>query len=182
MNISWVGIWLFLLRLLFGEPSHPPIKNLKQVENDNLYFDSLTRGAVVSGNPGTGKTSWTAVQVIDYLLKYPDRPVFILDASGSLTNEVIELAYFLPVEKRDLVLRRIVLDIPGDENWVIPQPYFSPTYGLSDEELVQRVTTILKELNREKIERTPIMAIALTELAPELFRLVNVIRNRHDER
>lgn len=174
--------WRLLAKLLLGESSHPQIKNLRQVKNDNLYFDSLTRGAVVSGNPGTGKTSWTAMQIIAYVIKYSERPVFILDASGSLTNEVIELAYLLPSEERDSVTRRIVLDIPGDENFVIPQPYFSPEYGLTDEELVQRAVTILEELNREKINMTPIMAIALTELAPELFRLVNVIRNQHGER
>ncbi len=174
--------WKLIFRLLVGESKHPLIKNLRQVRNDNLYFDSLTRGAVVSGNPGTGKTSWTAMQVIDYILKYPDRPVFIFDASGSLTNEVVELAYLLPSEERNKVVQRIVLDIPGDEQFVVPQPYFSPEYGLNDEELVQRATTIIQELNAEQMNLAPIMSVALKELAPELYRLINVIRNTHGER
>jgi hypothetical protein len=172
----------FLLNILLGKPKHPPIKNLREVKNDNLYFGSLTRGAVVSGNPGTGKTTWTAMQVIDYAKQYPDSPIFILDASGSLTNEIVELAYLEPPEMRDSLLRRFVLDIPGDDQLVIPQPFFSPDYGLTDEELVQRPVTILKELNSEKVELTPIMGIAITELAPQLFRLINVIRNKLGER
>lgn len=171
-----------LTKLVLGESKHPPIKNLRQVWNDSLYFESLTRGAVVSGNPGTGKTSWTAMQVVDYVTQHPTRPVFVFDASGSLTNELVELFYLLPPMERDKVTRRVVLDIPGDEHFVVPQPYFSPDYGLNDEELVQRAVTILEELNREKIEVTPIMGIAITELAPELFRLINVVRNQYGER
>lgn len=168
--------------LLFGTPKHPNVKNLRHVQNDNLYFDSLTRGAVVSGNPGTGKTSWTAMQILEHAKAYPQRPVFVFDASGSLTNEIIELVYLEESVVQGGLVRRIVLDISGDEYLVVPQPFFSAEYGLTDEELVQRATMILEELNREKVEMTPVMAISLTELAPELFRLVNVIRNQHGER
>ena len=171
-----------LLNFLLGPPIHPPIKNLQQVSNDNLYFESMTRGGVITGNAGVGKTTYEAMQIVDYAKKYPDRSIFIYDASGSLTNEIVELAYLEPPEIRDMLIRRFVLDIPGDEHYVVPQPFFSPEYGLTDEELIQRAVTILKELNREKVELTPIMAIALTELAPELFRLINVIRNDYGER
>lgn len=169
-------------KLLLGKPNHPAIKNLRYVNNDGLYFDSLTRGLVISGDPGTGKTTWSSAQITDYAKKYPGRAIFIFDASGSITNETIELFHLQPPDVRDKLLRRVVLDIPGDEHLVVPQPFFSPEYGLNDEELVQRATTILEELNREKVELTPIMAISLTELAPELFRLINVIRNQYGER
>ena len=56
----------FLLRLLLGSSIHPPLHNLRASLDDNLYFDSLTRGALVSGNPGTGKTVWTAMQLFNY--------------------------------------------------------------------------------------------------------------------
>jgi hypothetical protein len=173
--------WKTIRNLILGKPSHPPIIGLRETRDDSLYFDSLTRGCLVEGGPGSGKTSWGAMQIADYGLMYPDRPIFVLDASGSLTNEVIEIIHFLPAEKRDALLRRLVLDIPGDEQWVIPKPFFDDAYGLSDEEQVQIATNIVEELNSEKVELTPMMAMSLTTTAPNLFRLLKVIRNELGE-
>ncbi len=173
--------WRTIFDALNGKPAHPEIKNVKQVDEDTLYFDSLTRGMVVAGDPGTGKTTLVAQMIIDYTLTYPDRPVFIFDASGSLINEMISICYLLPRAQREAVERRLILDIPGDENWVIPKPLFSKEYGLLDEDLVEKAVGILLELNHEKIKLTPIMATAITVTAPHLFRLLMAILNEHGQ-
>ena len=90
MIVDWKKILL--------KPSHPPIPNVRARKDDTLYFDSLTKGTLMSGDPGTGKTTTLAMMLIDYALKYPNRPIFVLDASESLTNEFIELYHGLPPE------------------------------------------------------------------------------------
>ena len=168
-------------KLLLGEPKHPRIKNLRSSRDDTIFFDSLTRGLLVSGNPGTGKTTWLAMEKLRYALTYPDRPIVSLDASGSLTNEFIELASLLPHPQREQVLRRIVLDIPGHEQWVVPKPMFDPECGLTDEEQVQKAVSIGNQLNSHKRTQTPMMADSLETTAPMLYRLLMVIKGVHGE-
>lgn len=170
-----------LMKLLFGPASHPPIKNLRESRDDSLYFDSLTRGTLVTGNPGTGKTRWTAGFMLDYAVEYPNRPLFVFDASGSLTNDFIGLYHNLDPDERDAIDRRVVLDMPGHPDWVIPKPMFHSAYGLTDEELVQRAVNIGKQLNPAKMSQTPMMAESLTRTAPMLYRLLMAVRNEDGE-
>ena len=170
-----------LSNLFFGQPKHPQIPNLRATKEDTLYFDSLTRGGLVIGKPGVGKTIKCVMEAVRYALEYPDRPIFSLDASGSFTNEFIQLVYQLPREQRELIERRIVYDRMGDQTWCVPMPYFSPDYGLQYEEQVQRVAKNYKKLNHELITLTPVMAIAITETLPELSRLLCAIQNEHGE-
>ena len=171
----------FLLRLLLGPSTHPPLQNLRASSDDNLYFDSLTRGALVSGNPGTGKTVWTAMQLFNYVRQYPDRPLFIFDFSGSLINEFIELVYSLPPYEMATMLNRLVLDIPGHNVWVVPKPFFSPAYGLSLDELVEKATNIFEQLNPELMAQNPMMRRSITTTAPNIFRLLSAIQDENGD-
>jgi hypothetical protein len=177
-----LSIWDYIFglldwrRLLF-RPRHPFIPNLRESRNDDLYFESLTRGGLIIGKPGVGKTLWLAMQMLRYALRYPDRPIFSLDASGSLTDEFIKLVYQLPSRQRRLIEDRLVYDHMGDEKWVVPMPFFSHLFGLGFEEQVQRVTQNIRRLSEHLLIQTPVMALSITETAPEMFRLLCAIQN-----
>jgi hypothetical protein len=166
-----------LRNLLLGKPRHPSIPNLRESRDDSLFFEGLIRGTLVSGNPGTGKTTWVAMLLVAYTLTYPERPLFLFDYSGSCINEFIQIVYSLPREKREAILGRIVLDIPGHETWVVPKPLFSPAYGLTDEDLVKKAKNILEELNPELMARNPMMSRAIKITAPNLFKLLSAIQD-----
>jgi hypothetical protein len=165
-------------RQLLFRPRHPYIPNLRASSDDSLFFESLTRGGLVIGKPGVGKTLWLAMQMLSYALKFPDRPIFSLDASGSLTDEFIKLVYQLPSRLRAWIERRIVFDRMGDPNWVATMPFFSPEYDLDNEEQVQRVTKNFRKLSEHLLTRTPVMALPLTETLPELSRLLCAIQGQ----
>lgn len=167
--------------LIFGKPRHPAVPNLRESLDDGLYFESLSRGTLISGNPGAGKTSFTAMELVRYAEKNPDLPIILLDYSSSCINEFISIVYSLPPERRDAILKRIVLDIPGHPEWVMPKPFFSPEYGLDDDEIVEKVRQLLIQLNSELIERNPMMKRAITTTAPNIFRLLNAIENEQGE-
>jgi hypothetical protein len=169
-----------LTELLLGKPKHPRVPNLRQSLDDNLYFDSLTRGGLIIGRPGTGKTVKGAYWALEYALTYPDRPIFVLDASGSFTNDFIEMTYQLKPSDRQAVDQRIVFDRMGDPQWTVPFPFFSKEYGLPMEEQTQRVVENFKNLNEELVKQTPVLGgIALSEIAPEIYRILTVIEDAH---
>ena len=170
-----------ITNLLWPKPNHPDIPNVRAIRDDMLYFDSLTRGGLVIGKPGVGKTVWCAMEAVRYALEYPDRPIISLDASGSFTNEFIQLVQQLPRRARELIDRRIVYDRMGDQDWCVPMPYFSPDYGLHYEEQVQRVAKNYKKLNEDLISQTPVMSLAIREILPELSRILCAIQNEHGE-
>ncbi len=165
----------FLLRILFGNPPHPPVTNLRTGNDDNLYFDSLTRGGLVVGRPGSGKTIWLVMQVLAYALRFVSRAIFILDASGSFTDEFIKLVYQLPPQQREMILSRLVFDRLGDEELVVPFPFFADSYGLTQEEQVQRVKQNFMKIGNHLVAQTPVMALGITETLPELSRLLGSI-------
>ena len=170
-----------ITNLIFGKPRHPDIPNLRSSRDDNLYFDSLTRGTLVVGKPGVGKTVKTAMLNLDYAQKFPERPIFSLDASGSFTDEFIKLVHQLPRDEREMIERRIVFDRLGDDEWVVPMPFFSDDYGLTGEEQVQRVVQNFERLAGTIVTETPVMGMAITDLFPQLLRLLTQIKNHLGE-
>ena len=170
-----------ITNMLFPKPNHPDIPNVRAIRDDMLHFDSLTRGGLVIGKPGVGKTVWGAMEGVRYALEHPDRPIFSLDASGSFTNEFISMVNQLPREQRDLIEKRIVFDRMGDQEWVVPMPFFSKDYGLHYEELVSTVSKNFQKLNHEIVSQTPVMAIAITETLPEVSRLLCAIQDEHGD-
>lgn len=169
------------LKILFGKPSHPYVPNFRATRDDTLFFESMTRGVGISGDPGTGKTTFTAMEMLRYALTYPDRPIIALDASSSAINEFITLYHYLPRALFEKIDARVVLDIPGHEEWVVPKPMFNHVDTLTTEEQVQKATSILEEINAEVIEQNPTMSFAIKEIFPELARLLAAIRNEYGE-
>src|SRR5690554_572814 len=135
-----------IILLLFGKPTRPSVLNLRTTTQDTLYFDSLTRGLVITGNPGTGKTTWAAMELYRYALTYPDRPIFVFDPSRATIKDFFEIHYSSSQEDFNQVDWRIIYDRVGDENLVVPKPIFASNNGLTDEEMVQRAVNILEEL------------------------------------
>ena len=167
--------------VLFGKPL-PPIPNVRLVKYDDLFPDGLTMGTLYIGRQGSGKTSSLARTVVDYAIQYPDRAIFSLDSSGSLTDTILSLVMQQPKDIRDRLLDRLVYDELGNRDWVVPMPEFSPDYGLHYEEQVQRVVKNLRKLAAHLVMNAPILGdIAITETGAELFRLLCAISNEHGE-
>ena len=167
--------------ILFGKPL-PPIPNVRLTKYDELFPDGLTMGTLYIGRQGSGKTSSLARMVVDYAIRYPDRAIFSLDSSGSLTDTVLYLVMQQPKDIREKLLKRLVYDELGNSEWVIPMPEFSPDYGLNYEEQVQRVVKNLRKLAAHLVMNAPILGdIAITETGAELFRLLCAISNEHGE-
>lgn len=169
-----------LTELLWGKRRYPLVPNLREGHDDRLYFDGLTRGTLIVGRPGSGKTVSAAMWAQRYALAYPDRSIFVLDASGSFTDEFIKFTYQLPPQIRTGVENRIIYDRMGDPSWVTPMPFFSDHYGIDTEEQIQRVVQNFRNLNDELVSQNPILGgIALGEIAPQLYRILNAIEG-HD--
>ena len=69
-----IGWNMFYELFLKREPNHPGFDDVDEVEAETLYWESLTRGVGISGNPGTGKTTSCARIVMDYALENRTRP------------------------------------------------------------------------------------------------------------
>ncbi|HET6445988.1 MAG TPA: type IV secretory system conjugative DNA transfer family protein [candidate division Zixibacteria bacterium] len=169
-------------RTILTGTTRPPILNLRGSNDDSLRFDSLTRGTLIAGKAGSGKTRYSVKQTLDYALMYPERAIFSLDASGSFTDDFLEAVWRLPQADKEKLAGRIVLDILGDDEYVVPFPFFSKEYGTGYEEQVQRVTENFKKQSPDLVERTPVLGgLALTETAPQLYRLLCAIQNEQGE-
>src|SRR6185503_14416336 len=72
----------FFMDLFFGKP--PPVK-VNMARSDDLHEASATRGCLIIGDPGSGKTRYAAMQIFKRWKKNP-HPVFVLDWSGGMTN------------------------------------------------------------------------------------------------
>lgn len=147
-----------------------------------MPYDGLTMGTPYIGKQGTGKTSSLARHLVDYALTFRDRAIFVLDWSGSISNIILTLVAKQPPEIRERLVRRIVYDELGHPEWVIPMPEFSPLYGGSYGEQVQRVANNLVKLAPELVKEAPLLAgLGLREIAPQVFRLLTAITNEHGE-
>jgi hypothetical protein len=120
------------------------------------------------------------MQMLLYALAFPLRPIFSLDASGSITDEFIKLVYQLPRNLRESLERRIVYDRMGDPDWVVPLPFFSRQFGLYYEDQVQRVVGNFVKLSQHLVEGAPVLGgLALKETATELYRLLCAIQDEN---
>jgi hypothetical protein len=170
------------LDLIFGKRKCPDFPNLREGQDDNLNLESLTRGGIIIGRPGSGKTMWGVRQTMYRALTQRTDPIFVLDASGSFADEFIKMTFQLPALQREMIVNRLVYDRLGDPDWVVPFPFFSKDYSLEMEEQIQRVRDMFIKLNQELVDTNPILGgVALKELAPQLFRLVTAIKNERGE-
>jgi PAS domain-containing protein len=163
-------------------PEDPEFPNCRMVPHDELLADGLTMGTLYVGRQGTGKTSSLARHLVDYMKTYPDRAIFVLDWSGSITDNILSLLLQEPRAVREQLTRRLIYDEIGNPDWAIPLPEFSPLYGSTYEEQVQRLSNNLAKLAPELVKGAPFLAgLGLTEIAPQIFRVLTSIGNEYGE-
>jgi len=167
--------------ILFGsKPNFPGLALSRQ--GDELPVDGLTMGTLYLGRPGTGKTSSLARHIVGYFKRYPDRAVFVLDWSGAISESILNLIAQEPPDVREHLVKRLVYDEGGHPEWVIPLPEFSPEYGTSAEEQVQRWSQNQTKLAPELVQNAPFLAgLGLREIAPQIGRVLTTIVNEHGE-
>jgi len=159
--------WKLVKRVLF--PEYPKLPNVREVEFEEILPDGLTMGTLYIGRQGTGKTSSLARHIVDYFTTYPDRAIFVLDWSGSISDSILSII----LKKLGDLTDRIVYDELGHPNWVVPMPEFSTHYGSTSEEQAQRLSNNLMKLSPELIADAPFLAgLGLREIAPQIFRLL----------
>jgi len=163
-------------------PDSPTFPNSRSVPYEELLPEGLTMGTLYIGRQGTGKTTSLARHLVDYFKTYPDRAIFVLDWSGSITDSILTLIAQEPGEVREKLTKRLVYDEMGHPEWVIPLPEFSGLYGGGFEEQVQRLANNLAKLAPELIKDAPFLAgLGIREIAPQLFRVVSSITNDYGE-
>lgn len=175
---------MFNLTSLLKTCNHPQIPNMRDDEEALLYPDGGTMGTLILGLAGSGKTSFTAHKLINRAIMDPNVPIFVLDWSGSITDTFLEIVASQPEEIKQKLLKRIVYDELGNKEWVVPMPEFSPRYGSTYEEQVQRVAKNLQKLSSQLGDKSsaPILAGAsLGEVATQFMRLTTSVRNEYDE-
>lgn len=160
--------------ILFGFDTLPS-SCLIEAKEDKLFHEGLTMGTLFIGKQGTGKTTALARHLVEYFKAFPDRAVFVLDWSGSITDSILTMILGEPL--RSTYLKRVIYDQLGNEEWVVPMPEFSNAYG-SSEEQVQRVVSNLARLSPHLIQNAPVLGgLAVSEIAPHFFRLLTAITN-----
>ena len=166
----------FLIKLLFGK--QPPA-HVRWSNNDSLPNASGTRGALLTGDPASGKTRYAAMQLFKRMKENPRQAIFVFDWSGSIINSLLDLILRDPDYKE--LLKRVVLDELGNEDWIIPKPEFHPAYGLTDEEQVNRVIGNIERLSVFMQKSAGFLTQTSKEIGKELFRLLTAIKNEHGE-
>jgi hypothetical protein len=165
----------FIYEILWGKP--PPVQ-VNMARSDDLFEGGATRGCLILGDPGVGKTKYAAMQIVKRWKESP-HSVFVFDWSGSITNSILDI---ISRDKDQRLLDKVVLDELGNTEWVCPKPEFHPNYGLTDEEQVNRVLGNLKRLSDFLLKGAPFLGtVSIDEIGRELFRLLTVIRNEHGE-
>lgn len=157
-------------------PEYPKLPNSRIASYDELLPDGLTMGTLYIGRQGTGKTSSLARHIVEYFKSYPDRAIFVLDWSGSITDSIFSLV--ARERHYETLCKRMIYDELGNPDWVIPMPEFSRLYSSSYEEQVQRLSLNLAKLAPELIKDAPFLAgLGLREIAPQVFRVITAIAN-----
>ena len=164
-----------LFRKLFL-PQDPPFPNTRVSSYDQLLPDGLTMGTLYIGRQGTGKTTALARHIVEYFKAFPDRAIFVLDWSGSITDSILGIIANEPPRVSYELTARLIYDELGHPDWVKPLPEFSSMYGNPREEQAQRVANNLVKLAPELVADAPFLAgLGLREIAPQLFRLCTAI-------
>src|SRR5215207_5811580 len=115
-------------------PEYPPFPNARVAPYDQLLADALTMGTLYIGRQGTGKTTALARHTVDYFKTFPDRAIFVLDWSGSITDSILGIIANEPPRVSDALTARLVYDELGHPDWVKALPEFSNIYGNPPEE------------------------------------------------
>lgn len=157
---------------------HPVSTSLVLTKEDELFDAGLTMGTLFIGKQGTGKTTSLARHLVEYFKRYPERAVFVLDWSGSITDSILSMILNQEPATKNELIKRVVYDQLGNPEWVIPMPEFSLAYGGSYEEQIQRVVSNLNKLSPHLIQNAPVLGgLAVNEVAPHFFRLLTAITN-----
>lgn len=163
-----------LSRMIIGD--YPANTALVLCSEDRLYDAGLTMGTLYIGGQGTGKTTALARHLVDYMRRYPNRAIFVLDWSGSITDSLLSI--ILADENKDTLLKRVIYDQLGNTEWVMPLPEFSKEYGGTYEDQIQRVVENFKKLSPELVANAPLLGgLAVSEIAPHFMRLLTAITN-----
>lgn len=163
--------WKFIVEILWGK--NPPVA-VKPTRTDDLNEESLTRGTLVIGDPGQGKTEYVSNQIYKKFKEHPEQAIFVFDWSGGLTNAILrrishESGYAS-------LLKRVVLDELGNDEVIIPKPEFHPDYGLTEEEQVNRVIGNMERLVKFLLEGAPFLTgVSIDEIGRNIFRILTAI-------
>lgn len=161
-------------------PDDPVFPNTRSASHDELLPLGLTMGTLYIGRQGTGKTSSLARHLVEYFKTYPERAIFVLDWSGSITDNILSLLSGEPECER--LYKRLVYDEMGHPEFTVPLPEFSNLYGSKFEEQVQRLSNNLAKLAPELIKDAPFLAgLGLREIAPQIFRVLTCMANEYGE-
>jgi hypothetical protein len=167
---------LDLMRFVFA-PSLP-VLGVTNIYSDELFDAGRTMGTGYYGRQGSGKTSAMARDMSEHAVRHPEQAVFVLDASGSITDSMITLIHQHDQESGDHQADRIIYDELGNPDYVVPMPEFSEIYGGTYEDQIQRVSNNLIKLAPELVKDAPFLAgLGLREIAPQLFRLLTATVN-----
>jgi hypothetical protein len=161
-------------RLLIG--NYPNNSSLTLCSEDRLYDAGLPMGTLYLGAQGSGKTTALARHLVEYMQKYPQRAIFVLDWSGSITDALLSI--ILASEDSQRLMKRVIYDQLGNQEWVTPLPEFSLSYGGNYEDQIQRVVSNFRKLSPELVTNAPLLGgLAVSEIAPHFMRLLTAITN-----
>jgi hypothetical protein len=149
-------------------------------KNDDLFPEAGTRGVLVIGDPGTGKTRYMANQIFKRWRDDPKLTVFSFDWQGGFTKVFLDL---MSRERNyETLMQYAVVDELGNEERVLTKPEFHPDYGLTDEEQVNRVVGNMQKF-AEFMSKTAgfLVGVSVREIGKHLFRLLQVMRNDYGE-
>jgi hypothetical protein len=166
-----------IAKILFGE--QPPAR-VTMTRNGDLSEAGATRGTLIDGDPGSGKSVFAGTQIFKKFKGHPKQAIFVFDWSGSLTNIILNLIIRDPDYQN--LMKRVVLDELGNDEWIVPKPEFHQGYGLTEEEQVSRVVGNMERLAAFMLKGAPFLAgVSIEEIGKELFRLLTAITNEHGE-
>jgi hypothetical protein len=167
----------------FIAPEDSGLPNTLTDLSEELPHEGLTMGSLFIGRQGCGKTTALARHLKDYFVKYPDRAIFVLDWSGSISNEILRLVAQDPDYQS--LMRRIVYDEMGHPEYCVTLPEFSYKYDsdypiLNYERQVERVIGNLTKLNKELIEENPTLGGAsLKRILTDILRICTSVSNTY---
>jgi len=141
-----------------------------------LFDEGLTMGTFVLGKQGSGKTTFLANHLLDCFKRHPNRAIFILDWSGSISNILLEMIAKEHWDIREKLLRRIVYDELGHPEVVVPLPEFSHLYGVPFDNQITRVQQNWEKLASFLVQGATLLGgVAYQGLAPGIFKVLTSI-------